>query len=54
MDERSLEFHRRVRAGFKALAQDDPNRFVVLDATGPADLLTMRIWKEVGVMIGVR
>jgi dTMP kinase len=54
MDERSLEFHRRVRAGFKALAQEDPNRFVVLDATGPADLLTMRIWKVVGVMIGIR
>jgi dTMP kinase len=54
MDERSIEFHRRVRAGFKALAQEDPNRFVVLDATGPADLLAMRIWKDVGLMIGVR
>ncbi len=54
MDERSLEFHRRVRAGFKALAKADPDRFVVLDATGPADLLAMRIWKEVGAMVGVR
>lgn len=54
MDHRSIEFHRRVRAGFRKLAHDEPDRFVVLDATAPADLLELRIWKAVGVMVGVR
>ncbi len=31
-----LAFHRRVRAGFLALAAGDPERFAVIDASGPA------------------
>jgi dTMP kinase len=31
-----LEFHRRVRDGFLALAAEDPERFVVVDATASA------------------
>jgi dTMP kinase len=31
-----LEFHRRVRAGFLALARADPSRYLVIDATRPA------------------
>jgi len=31
----SLEFHRRVREGFLELAKDEPDRFVVIDATLP-------------------
>jgi len=30
----SLEFHRRVRAGFLALAGRDPDRYLVVDASG--------------------
>ena len=32
-----LEFHRRVREGFLALAVAEPGRFVVVDASRPAD-----------------
>lgn len=32
-----LEFHERVRSGFVGLAADDPDRYLVLDATGPAE-----------------
>ncbi|MFL5677233.1 MAG: dTMP kinase, partial [Chloroflexota bacterium] len=32
-----LAFHRRVRDGFLALAAAEPDRFVVIDATQPAD-----------------
>lgn len=32
-----LAFHRRVRAGFLALAADEPDRFVVVDAAAPID-----------------
>ena len=32
-----LDFHRRVRAGFLAMAAAEPDRFRVIDATRPAD-----------------
>jgi dTMP kinase len=32
-----LEFHRRVREGFRTLADREPDRFVVIDASGPPD-----------------
>lgn len=32
-----LDFHRRVRAGFLALAAGEPDRFVVIDAAAPTD-----------------
>jgi dTMP kinase len=32
-----LDFHRRVRAGFLALAADEPARFVVVDASSPPE-----------------
>jgi dTMP kinase len=32
-----LEFHRRVRAGFRTLAEEERDRFAVIDASGPPD-----------------
>jgi len=37
------DFHRRVRAAFLELAADDPQRFLVLDASLPAPELAARI-----------
>jgi len=37
------EFHQRVRNGFLALARANPSRYLVLDATQPADVLTEEI-----------
>jgi dTMP kinase len=37
------DFHERVRAGFLALAQADPQRYLVLDASRPADELSHEI-----------
>ncbi|MDU0327679.1 dTMP kinase [Microbacterium sp. KSW2-21] len=42
------EFHARVRAGFLALAADEPERFLVLDAARPADELAARVREAVG------
>ena len=42
-----LEFHRRVRQGYLELAESEPERWVVLDATSPASELADRIWQEV-------
>jgi dTMP kinase len=38
-----LEFHRRVRAGFLALAGGNPDRYLVIDAAAPADEVSGRI-----------
>ena len=35
----SIEFHRRARAGFLALADADPEHYLVLDARGPREAL---------------
>ena len=47
IDRESLEFHRRVREGYLALAARDPERWVVLDAGLPHDVLQARIWDAV-------
>jgi len=39
-----LEFHRRVRDGFLALAAAEPERFAVVDASEPAGRVWDRIW----------
>ncbi len=38
-----MEFHQRVRAGFLARAQADPERYLVLDATRPPGELSREI-----------
>ena len=38
----SLEFHQRVREGFLALAREEPDRFVVIDATLAPEEVTKR------------
>lgn len=35
MESQGIEFHKRVREGFLKLAKDNPDRFVVIDATKP-------------------
>jgi dTMP kinase len=45
------EFHDRVRAGFLSLARQDPQRYLVLDATRPAAELTQEIQERVREML---
>jgi len=42
----SLEFHQRVRTGFLELAQREPKRIVVVDASPPADEVTAAAWQH--------
>jgi dTMP kinase len=37
LEQETLEFHERVRAGFLQLAREDPARFLVTDGSQPAD-----------------
>ena len=42
----SLQFHQRVRAGFLELAQREPKRIAVVDASRPADEVTAAAWQH--------
>lgn len=43
LDRETLDFHERVRAGFLAVAADEPARFVVLDAESSPDELFAKL-----------
>jgi dTMP kinase len=43
----TLEFHRRVREGYHALAAQEPERWLVLDGTLPPERITGAIWERV-------
>lgn len=42
-----LEFHKRVREGFLSIAQENPHRCILLDASEPIEILQEKIGKEV-------
>jgi len=46
------EFHGRVRAGFLALAAQEPQRFLVLDATRPAEELAHHVRAAIAERLG--
>ena len=48
-----LEFHERVRAGYLELAQAEPGRWRVLDATRPAAALAEAAWSQVASAAGL-
>lgn len=43
IESESADFHERVRAGFRALAEADPDRYLILDASRPQAELTREI-----------
>lgn len=43
MELKGVEFHRRVRQGFLAQAQNEPDRFLVVDASADADAVFERL-----------
>lgn len=46
-EEESLEFHRKVRAGFLELAKLEPERWVVIDANGSVEEVATRVQESV-------
>ena len=47
LDQKELAYLERVRAGYFALAAAEPQRWVVLDADQPQDMLAEQIWETV-------
>ena len=53
-EEEPLAFHRRVRAGYLALAKAEPSRWAAIDAEGTEDEVFERVWREVSRAESVR
>lgn len=47
-----LEFHGKVRAGYAALARQDPRRFALIDATPGQDEVERAIFQRVEALVG--
>ena len=44
-------FHERVRAGYQALAEREPDRWLVVDASQPPDAVAESIWRRVELLL---
>ncbi len=47
LESRRSDFHDRVRAGYRALAAADPERWTVVDGSASADEVATRVWDAV-------
>lgn len=54
LESESLQFHRRVRDTFRALASAEPGRYLVLDATRGVAELAAAVRERVGALLGGR
>lgn len=50
-DQAHLDFHRRVRARFLAIAEKEPNRVALIPARDPADQVEAAIWARVAPLL---
>jgi|WetSurMetagenome_2_1015567.scaffolds.fasta_scaffold00689_19 dTMP kinase len=50
----TIDFHKRVRDGFKSIAKKDPARFRTIDASMPIEVVSEEAWKIVGAAIKKR
>ena len=46
-EQRELEFHERLRAGYLALARAEPQRCVIIDAAAPPEIIAAAVWRAV-------
>jgi dTMP kinase len=51
IERESLDFHWRLQQGFIQLAVEEPERFLVLDATAASEALSDDIWKAVSAQL---
>ena len=47
----TLDFHKRVRAGYRTLAEREPKRWLVIDAGQPSEAVTEQIWRRLEPML---
>ncbi len=54
MDRLELDFHQRVRAGYLHMAQTEPDRWLVIDASGPVAAVQQQIRERLGQVLARR
>lgn len=54
IDRSSLDYHQRVRDGYLALAQGEPDRFVTIDGLQAVDAVASHIWQRVSALLGLK
>jgi dTMP kinase len=47
LDAESVAFHQRVRSGYLQLAQDEPERWISVDGSAPADLVRRAVLRAI-------
>ena len=47
----SSDFHRRVEAGFRTLADEDPKRWRVVDGSGTVEEVAARVWDSLAALV---
>lgn len=54
IDRRRLEYHQRVRTGFLALADREPERFLVVNGGQAPEEISDQLWERVARLVGVK
>ncbi|MFY9258441.1 MAG: dTMP kinase [Dethiobacteria bacterium] len=53
IEERALSYHRRVRQGYRAIAEEEPARVILIDATAPAERQHEVVWIKIRELFGL-
>lgn len=51
IEREALDFHRRVRDGFLKIAENEPERVKVIDATQPPETVAEAVWSHVALLV---
>lgn len=52
IDEQTIEFHKKVRAGYQQLASDEPFRVHLIDGNRPESAVAEEVWEVVNGVVG--
>lgn len=52
-EQEQQSFHQRVRQGYLDLSRQEPERWLVLDASQPREAVSSAIWERVSALLGV-
>ena len=51
LEQEDMAFHHRVREGYLKLAANEPERWLVIDATQPKEKIAQIIWQRVSQLL---
>lgn len=54
LDRQRLDFHHRVSAGYRRIAQREPGRFRLVDGAGSREEVAERVWAEISPLLSER